>query len=134
MENIIKGIKLVKKDCSSGNTEYIYPITTVENIFFESNGEPLTKELEKYNHIYLPLKDNSRGETRLQIPKELRRKGLWITYIYCNNEIITEIYNGDSIDDTSWKNTENWINYFDKDIFIEEIKKEIKKYNNWYKG
>ena len=61
-----------------------------------------------YNHIYLSFKDNSRAKTRQQIPEGNRHRGLYITYVSCANNVITEFYDGELFDDESWGNSNNW--------------------------
>lgn len=46
--------------------------------------------------------------TRYQVPKILRKKGLWITYVKYDDNVYTEWYAADEINDTSWGDSSNW--------------------------
>ena len=48
------------------------------------------------------------AQTRCQVPKDLRREGLWITYVDFNHKVITEWYNSDNIDDETWGVNTYW--------------------------
>lgn len=122
--------QLIKKNCDLGSYDKIYPITSLESIKDLSTGKTLEEILAQYNHIYLPLKDNSRANTRLQIPSHLRRKGLWITYRYCNGDIITEWYNSDDFSNKAWGDCSNWIPYLDRKV-VSDLLKDIL---GWYKA
>lgn len=123
--------QLIKKDCRTGEYSNISPATTTDAVTDPKTGKVLSDILNdnSNNHIYLTFKDNSRAETRLQVPSNMRRKGLWVTYISCKNEVVTEWYNGDSIDDTAWKDSKNWTPYISKE-YIESIVNDI---IDWYK-
>lgn len=122
--------QLMKKDCKTGTYENMFPITVLSAIKNEYTGETLDVQLESYNHIYLPFIENSKAATRKQIPERYRRKGLWITYISCQNNVVTEYYNNDDLSDTAWGNCDNWVPYIDKRM-IEAI---VKHLLSWYKA
>lgn len=121
--------QLIKKDCALGDYENIYPITTLESII-AGDGTPLTKILNSYNHIFVPFKNNARRDTRLQIPHSFRRKGLWITYITCNGDPVTEWYGADATNDAAWGDGKNWVPYINDEF----IKKAVHKALSWYKA
>lgn len=122
--------QLIKKNCNTGEYSNLYPITSLEAVIDLKTGKNIAKTIESYNHIFLPFTENSRAITRCQIPQELRRKGLWITYISCKDNVITEWYDGNTFDDTSWGNSNNWHEYLD-DSYIKEI---VDKILSWYKA
>lgn len=96
------------KDCKSGEVVDFYPITILQNVIDRDTGETLDEILKKCNHIYLPFKDNSKVLTRRQVPFKYRHRGLWITYISCKGELVTEWYEGDTFDDKAWGCKGNW--------------------------
>lgn len=122
--------QLIKKDCVTGTYSNMYPITHLGAIKDLSSGKSLDKILEEYNHIYLPFKDNSKSSTRLQVPPNIRRKGLWITYTSCSGTVVTEWYNSDDFSNRAWSNSNNWVPYLDKI----EIRNVINGLLSWYKA
>lgn len=102
--------------------------TTSENIVDSATGKTISELLNEVNHIYVPFINNTRRDTRNQIPASMRRKGLWITYISCKGNIITEYYTGDALDDNSWGSSDNWKYYLDKGL----IKGLINEALDWY--
>lgn len=124
------GEQLIKKNCATGEYKEMYPITTLAAIKDPSSGKTLDEIIEEFNHIYLPFKDNSKTYTRLQVPSNLRRKGLWITYISCKGNSITEWYNSDDFSNKAWGDNSNWVPYLDK----QGIKEVLNKVLSWYKA
>lgn len=121
--------QLIKKDCKTGEYANISPVTTTDSVKDPVTGKTLDKIIEESNHLYLPFIENSKTKTRLQVPQNLRRKGLWVTYTSCKNQVTTEWYNGESFDDTAWGDSANWTSYIAKD-YIKEIVDDIL---GWYK-
>ena len=121
--------KLVKKDCNTGAYESIAPETTFEAVVDPVTGETLKEVQNADNHMYLPFIENSRSKTRLQVPSERRRKGLWITYVSCQGKVTSEWYNGNSVDDTSWGDSNNWVSYLQESV----IKEIVDNLLSWYK-
>lgn len=121
--------QLIKKDCSTGEYSDIFPITTL-NAVLNEKGETLTSILECYNHLFLPYINNSSQDTRLQVPKSMRRRGLWITYIKHNKEVITEWYNSADFADDAFKLGNNWVRYLDYNY----INSTIRRLLLWYKA
>lgn len=115
---------------STNETEWqnAYPVTTLDAVKDLVHDITLKEILNKYNHIYLPLKNNSKRDTRLQIPVSLRRKGLWITYKCKNDHIVMECFNGDSVRDDYFGDSKNWIPYVDS----EKVEKMLDKKLEWY--
>lgn len=137
--------QLIERDCNSNEYRNIFPITTLENVV-SNNGTNLKDILNQVNHIYLPFKNRTRRDTRLQVPNELRRRGLWVTYISCKGNIVTEWYNAQPTDNNSWVKNENWTRLYsiediqtivtrELETRIEKIITEILNNNqlNWYK-
>lgn len=119
--------QLIKKNCSTGEYENIYPITDLSSIIDSDTGEFLYDTIEKFNHIYLPFQ-SSKPSTRLQIPEKLRRTGLWITYVVSENNTITEWFKGSNFDEKSWGDSKNWVQYVD-DKLLEDMVNNIL---SWY--
>lgn len=122
--------QLIKKNCSTGEYENIYPITSLSSIMDVSTGETLDRTLERFNHIYLPFKSNSKAVTRNQIPDKYRRKGLFITYVACSGKTITEYYNNEDFSDRAWGDNSNWIICPN----MKSIQDLVKESLSWYKS
>lgn len=121
---------LIKTNCETGEQENLFPVTVLQAVKDPNTGKTLDVILENINHIYLPFKDNSIILTRLQVPQNLRKSGLWITYKTCKGNIITEWYNNSDYSDDSWCLDENWTQYIYKEL-VEEIVDDIL---SWYKA
>lgn len=122
--------QLIKKNCSTGEYEDMFPNTVLEAVKDPDTGETLDKILNDHNHIYLQFKGNSKAETRLQVKPELRRKGLWITYESCKGNVVTEWYDNDDYCDDAWRSNENWKPYLCRDL----VKGVINEILTWYKA
>lgn len=122
--------QLFHKDCNGGNRMPIHPVTSLTAIKDLSTGKTLDEYLQSINHIYLPFKDNTKKETRLQVPAKLRRKGLWITYESCKGTVVTEWYNSSDFSNRAWGDSSNWVECLDKNV-VEEIVQEA---TGWYKS
>lgn len=122
--------QLIKKDCNTGEYEDIYPVTTLPAIKDLRTGNTLDRKLEEFNHIYLPFKDNSKTLTRQQIPDNLRRRGLWITYISCKGNTVTEWYNSDDFSNKAWGDNKNWVPYLNKEL----VRGVLGELLSWYKA
>lgn len=126
--------ELYKVNCNTGERTALYPITTLENVVNRCTGETLDAILQRYNHILLPFKDNSKSLTRKQVPGYLRRRGLWITYRSCKGTPVTEWYNSDDFTDKAWGNQCNWVQLVYKDLVLELIKQSTAWYKNTKKS
>lgn len=126
----MKTEQLIKKDCATGTYENMYPVTLIPSVKDPITGESLDKILEQFNSLYLVLKDRSRTLTRLQVPDNMRRRGLWITYISYNDNIITERYEGEDFSDTAWGDSHNWKPYISDDMISKVIEEKL----SWYKA
>lgn len=122
--------QLIKRNCSTGESQALYPETSFNAVFDHDTGKTLDESIQNLNHLYLSLIGNSKKYTRLSIPPKYRRTGLWITYTSCKGNIVTEIYKGASFDDESWGSSDNWIGYMDEKIILQEVNKVL----SWYKS
>lgn len=125
----MKAEQLIKIDCADNSETIIAPITKYDAVI-DKNGVTLSEGLKIYNHIYLAFTEYSKAKTRCQVPSDMRRKGLWITYTSCQGKITTEYYKGDSFTDTEWGKSSNWVDYMDKSYIQEVIDSKI----SWYKA
>lgn len=122
--------QLIQKDCKTGEYRNIFPVTSISSIKNLETGETLDQILENCNHLYLTFKDKSKTNTRLQVPSHMRRKGLWITYLSCKNNLITEYYNSTDFSNKAWGDSKNWVPYLNDTVIEESIEKKI----GWYKA
>jgi hypothetical protein len=67
----------------------IYPLTYIQAVYDARTKERLDSILWKCNNVYLPWM-GSAGDTRIQLPFWMRRKGIIITYKNLEEETITE--------------------------------------------
>lgn len=72
--------------------------------------------------------NTDRETTRLSVPRAKRKNGRILCYIE-NNELIIEMFIGSTINDSSWKNGQNWISKEDDFKFVDGASVEIKQYN-----
>lgn len=122
--------QLIKKNCTTGEYSNLYPVTIIDSVIDPITGKTLRDSLEQCNHLYLPFKDNSKAVTRNQVPLELRRKGLWITYNSCAGKIVTEYYKSDDFSNREWGKNENWVPYLNSDV----IRTYVEEALSWYKA
>lgn len=109
---------------NSDNCKDIFPVTILQSIFDGITGTRLDHILSLCNHIYVPYAGTSEA-TRLQIGKDMRRKGLIITFRDLDNYSWTQRYKGeDSISDTAWQDDANW-EAWDFDSLLNDIIKVI---------
>lgn len=121
--------QLLNKESLTGYLSSIAPITTFDAVVDE-NGITLAEHMKDCNHIYLSFTEYSKAKTRCQVPTDMRRKGLWITYSSCQGKTVTEFYTGDSFTDEEWGKNENWADHIDKSYIREVIDAMI----TWYKA
>ena len=99
--------QLFKKE-NNGYKE-VYPLSYIQNIIDAETKEKLPDILIRYNHIYVPWQDNI-TDTRLSVPKLMRRKGLWISYDK-EGTLYTEYFKLSTLDamiDSYWESDDNW--------------------------
>lgn len=94
--------QLIKKDQSQ-----VFPKTFLDAIRSRETGTSLEEILKGFNMYFVSYTGNS-VQTRNQVPMELRRKGLWLTYINFKNEVITEWYDATDISNEAWGYDANW--------------------------
>lgn len=121
--------QLYERDCLSGHHKPMYPVTTLDRVV-DANGKQLDKILSECNHIFVPFTNNSKRDTRLQVPVAMRRRGLWITYESSQGNLITEIYTSTMTDITSWTDPRNWVSYLNEEV----IKRKVNEVISWYKA
>ena len=97
----------------------IFPLQYVSNILDKATGETLTILLSRYNHIFIPF-TGEKEVTRAAVPPIMRRKGLYITYITPNSEIITEYFKGNKteVNNEDWVKDEYWGTNLTSDNFV----------------
>ena len=122
--------QLIKKNCKTGEYKNIFPVTSITAIKDLETGKTLDAMLEEVNHIYLPFKDKSKTNTRLQVPDKYRRKGLWITYVSCKGNTVTEWYNSNDFSNKAWGDNKNWVPYMDETLITKVVNKKM----SWYKA
>lgn len=115
-------------NCTNECNPQVPPPVLLEDVV-NSKGVPLSEILNRVNHLYLPYKNRSNRDTRLQVPPELRRKGLWITYIKSKEEVVTEWYSSCDIRDAAFSCSSNWKSYLNKELIKEVIEQSL----SWYK-
>lgn len=91
--------QLIKK--TTQGTEKVFPKTYTEGITDKGTGKKLAEILSSFNMYFLSYTGNT-AQTRCLVPKDLRREGLWITYVTFDHTVVTEWYNSNNIDDDSW--------------------------------
>lgn len=111
--------QLLKKDKCLGEAKEVFPTTYIEAVKDKLTGVGLDNILASFNMIYIPYM-GSREDTRLQVPKFLRRKGLWITYVDYGNKIRTEWYRCNCIDDAHWQSDIHWNVALDMSDLLED--------------
>lgn len=99
--------QLIKRENQTGNYEDIYPKTFLDAVVNRETGVSLDEILTGFNMYFLTYLGGS-GVTRLQIPDELRRQGLFITYVLFDKTTVIEWYGSDDISDEAWQSDANW--------------------------
>lgn len=109
--------QLIKKNNQEGRYDDIFPKTYTDAVEDRGSGMLLTDILAGFNMYFLPYV-GSKKDTRLQVPKFLRRRGLIITYVTYDNVIVTERYKQEAIDDITWGDDNSWDNLWDTSDYI----------------
>lgn len=86
--------------------ENVFPRTRIQDLFDKTSGQKLMDILNSFNMMFVSYLGN-KFNTRNQISPELRRQGLWLTYVI-DNTVYTEWYDEVAIDDTNWGSDSNW--------------------------
>jgi hypothetical protein len=117
------GSQLVKKDLEGYKN--VYPKSYITDIVEKSTGKSLDKILSLYNHIYMPWQ-GSVEETRLTVPVNMRRHGLWLSY-KDGDSLYSEWFTKSDIDakiDIIWEDSSNWERIPDLN-FVEDASQRI---------
>lgn len=102
--------QLIKRNKVASGYTKVFPLSFIQGVFDNKTGKALEAVLKQYNHIYVPYAGTVEA-TRLSLPKEYRRRAIWITYIK-DDEIITEMYKGEAsiinndilyVEDINWE-------------------------------
>lgn len=99
--------QLIKKENQTGNYQDIFPKTFLDAVVNRETGVSLDEILTGFNMYFLTYLGGG-GSTRLQIPDELRRQGLFITYVLLDKTTVIEWYGSDDISDEAWQSDANW--------------------------
>lgn len=105
----MKNSQLVKRNTVARGYTRIYPLAYIQGVADGLTGKALSSILQSFNHIYLDY-EGSAVDTRVSLPKDYRRQGIWITY-NTGNDVITEIYKGATSDlnnDALFSDDINW--------------------------
>lgn len=105
----MKNSQLVKRNTVAGGYTRIYPLAYIQGVADGLTGKALSSILQSFNHVYLDYEGSAVG-TRVSLPNDYRRQGIWITY-NTGNSIITEIYKGSANDlnnDALFSDDINW--------------------------
>lgn len=99
--------QLIKKP--DGVKENIHPIAYIQGIKDQATGESLMSILNRQNNVVLSYQGSAEA-TRDTLLRELRKRGVWITYTLLDGISITEKYIGpqEEIDTSSWHDNVNW--------------------------
>lgn len=123
-----KGIhQLYRNIPNVSNHEHIFPVTYTQSVYDGKTGASLEHILHQFNHIFLQFQGTAQA-TRNLLPKDMRRKGIMISYRDMDDNMITER----NIDETE-SNTDNWglDKYWEKfegySINMDDIQDQIDK-------
>lgn len=129
-----KGIhQLYRNIPNVSNHEHIFPVTYTQSVYDGKTGASLEHILHQFNHIFLQFQGTAQA-TRNLLPKDMRRKGIMISYRDMDDNMITER----NIDETE-SNTNNWgldkywerfegFNVGDLQDQIDKVLEEIREY------
>lgn len=112
-ENDVCGLDKFKKvvqlhDKDKFGKEYpIFPVTYTHAVY-DKNGASLESMLAQFNNVFLQYQGTAK-DTRLLLPKDMRRKGIQITYRNMDDEVVTEkCVNDSQRDNDHWGLDANW--------------------------
>lgn len=101
-------VQLYDKDRLTGRVRKVFPITYIQAVYDGKTGASLESILAQYNNVFLQFMGTAEA-TRVLLPKEMRRKGIQISYRNMEDEVIVEKCVNDSrTDDTHWGLSANW--------------------------
>ena len=99
--------QLIKKSNEVGRYDNVFPKTFIDAIKDRETGVSLRDILSSFNMYFLTYM-GSPEDTRLQLPKSLRRMGVWITYVTWDNTVHIEWYSSDDISDETFRSSLYW--------------------------
>lgn len=105
-----KGIhQLYKNIPNVSNHEHIFPVTYTQSVYDGKTGASLEHILHQFNHIFLQFQGTAQA-TRNLLPKDMRRKGIMISYRDMSDTVITEknVNEVGSTQDEFWGLDSNW--------------------------
>ena len=139
--------QLFKKLPHGEEIHNIFPVTYTQSVYDGKTGANLEHILHQFNHIFLQFQGTPQA-TRNLLPKDMRRKGIMISYRDMDNNVVTET-NIDESESTSdnwgldkyWaaygisldqiiKIIEDYIDQFFDDTLLEQVKEYIDQYFN----
>lgn len=123
--------KIVSDEDNKGfKNKNVFPVSVVQAIFDGITGTRLDTILSLNNHIWLPYK-GTKEDTRLQVRKDMRRKGLIVSFRDYDSVAYSQKYNNTDYSDNQWKDDNNW-----DDVFTSfgdtEIVNTLKEYLEGY--
>lgn len=103
--------QLFKKLPHGEEIHNIFPVTYTQSVYDGKTGANLEHILHQFNHIFLQFQGTPQA-TRNSLPKDMRRKGIMISYRDMDNNVVTET-NIDESESTSdnWGLDKYWIAY-----------------------
>lgn len=114
-ENDVCGLDKYKQvvqlhDKDKNSKEYpIFPVTYTHAVYDGKTGANLESMLAQFNNVFLQYQGTAK-DTRLLLPKEMRRKGVQITYRNMDDEVVTEkCVNDSQSDNDHWGLDANWM-------------------------
>lgn len=121
-----QGIHQLYKDIPelSENHQHIFPVTYTQSVYDGKTGANLEHILHQFNHVFLQFQGTPEA-TRCLLPKDMRRKGIMISYRDMDDIAITE-RNIDESESTSdnWGLNKYWERY--EGINVGELEEYIK--------
>lgn len=114
-ENDVCGLDKYKQvvqlhDKDENSKEYpIFPVTYTHAVYDGKTGANLESMLAQFNNVFLQYQGTAK-DTRLLLPKEMRRKSVQITYRNMDDEVVTEkCVNDSQSDNDHWGLDANWM-------------------------
>lgn len=119
--------QLFKKLPHGEEIHNIFPVTYTQSVYDGKTGANLEHILHQFNHIFLQFQGTPQA-TRNLLPKDMRRKGIVISYRDMDNNVITET-NIDELESTSdnWGLDKYWAAY---GISLDQVIKIIEDYSD----
>ena len=111
----------------------VFPVTYTQSVYDGKTGANLEHILHQFNHIFLQYQGSAQA-TRNLLPKDMRRKGIMISYRDMDDITITErnIDESESTND-NWGLDKYWerfegFNFGDLQDQIDQVLEEVKQY------